>query len=584
MVGIQLQNPAHGEGKFRICPLHVLFHFKAHAGFRAHADGVAAQILGQLHFLHLLAQGFLHKGQEALHLLCLLLRFLLLFLSLQTQILGRSVAELLLHVGHQGLGNELVHILGKQQHIVALLAEGLHLRQLGQMVLVFTGHIVDLLLTFGHGFHIFLKTNQLALLMGPEQQQILAGILMSTVVRDGAVLQLAAKGGVELFVLLPVIFQHILQLGFDLLFNVPGNDGQLAALLQHFAADVQRQVLAVHHTPDKAEVLGQQILAGLHNHHTGGIQLQSPFEVLGIEVVGSLAGDVQQGLVADGTLGAGVDGPQGICKVIELVLIEGIVLRLGDILFGPLPDGHHGVQGLHIGIGFIFVGIRLLPGFGHFHFDGVADVVGIFADQVPDLILLQEIGELVIFRVFLQRHDDVGTGRFLGGFLNGIAVSTVRNPLPGGILTVLLCDDGDGGGHHEGGVEAHAELADDVDVLLLFHGLLEAQRTGLGNGAQVFFQFITAHADAVVGNGKGTAVLIPGDGDGKVLPGNAHLVIGQGRVGQLINGIGGIGDDLPQKDLPVGIDGVNHEVQQTLGLGFKLVLFHSDSCPFWLHY
>ena len=63
-------------------------------------------------------------------------------------------------------------------------------------------------------------------------------------------------------------------------------------------------------------------------------------------------------------------------------------------------------------------------------------------------------------------------------------------------------------GHHEGGVEAHAELADDVGgvlpaVLLLGQLLLELEGAAAGDGAQVLLQLLLRHADAVVGDGQG---------------------------------------------------------------------------------
>ena len=279
-----------------------------------------------------------------------------------------------------------------------------------------------------------------------------------------------------------------------------------------------------------------------------------------------------------------MDHPQGLGVVEKLVPVEAFVFFLGHVLLGPLPDGHHGVQGLHLGVGFILRGLVFLAfgllhrtGLGDLHADGVADIVGVLAHQGADLVLIQIFGVLVLLGVGLQSHDDVGAGGILLGFLDGIAVSAVGNPLPGGILAVFLGDYGDGRGHHEGGVEAHAELTDDVNVLFLLHGLLEAQGAGLGNGAQVLFHLFPGHTDAVIGDGQGPVLRVPGDGNGELIPVDAHLVIGEGGVGQLVDGIGGIGDDFPEEDLPVGIDGVDHQVQQTLGLGFELLLFHSKT-------
>ena len=66
-------------------------------------------------------------------------------------------------------------------------------------------------------------------------------------------------------------------------------------------------------------------------------------------------------------------------------------------------------------------------------------------------------------------------------------------------------------GHHKGGVEAHAELADDVGgvlpaVLLLGQLLLELEGAAAGDGAQVLLQLLLRHADAIVGDGQVRAI------------------------------------------------------------------------------
>ena len=356
-------------------------------------------------------------------------------------------------------------------------------------------------------------------------------------------------------------------------------------MLQHLPADIQGQILAVYHAPDEAEMLRHQVLAGVHDHHTAGIELQAPLEVLGVEIVRSLAGDIQQSLEGHLALGAEMDHPQRLIVVVELIPVEGVILLLGDILLVLLPDGHHGVQCHHFGIGFILGlvlgGILLLPGLLHLHADGVADVVGILGDQIPDLILLQILAVAILLGVGLQDHDHVGAGVLPLRFLDGIAVGAVGHPFIGLVGTVLLGDHGDFAGHHKGGVEAYAELADDVDILVLFlHGLLEAQGAGLGDGAQVLLHLLLRHTDAVIGDGQGPVLLVPGNGDGELIPGQPHLVVRQGRIGQLVDGIGGIGDDFPQENLPVGIDRIDHQVQQPLGFRFKLFLFHKSYLPF----
>ena len=424
--------------------------------------------------------------------------------------------------------------------------------------------------------------------MAVEQQQILRCFLVCAVVGDGAVLQLTAKGGVEFLVLLPVVFQHGFQLGFDLLLDVPGDDGQLAVVLEHFTADVQGQVLTVHHAADETEMLGQQVFAVVHDQHAAAVQLQAPLVILGIEIVGRLAGDIQQRLEGNVALHVVVDGAQGLIVVEELVPVEGLILFLGNVLLVPLPDGHHGVQGLHLGVGlvlgrFIFLALGVLvlrllhgTGLGDFHLDGVADVIGILPDQAADLVFFQILGVFFVLGIGFQGHDDVRSGSVLFRLLDGIAVRAVGDPLPCLVLAVLPGDNGDGGSHHKGGIETDTELTDDIDVLVLLHGLLEAQRAGLGDGTEILDHFVLRHTDAVIGNGQGAVFGVAGDGDGEFIPVDAHLVVGQRRIGQLIDGIGGVGDDLPKENLLVGINGVNHQVKKTLRLCFELLLFHNQ--------
>ena len=64
-----------------------------------------------------------------------------------------------------------------------------------------------------------------------------------------------------------VIFEHLQQVGLDLLLELLGDGTQLAIVLKRFARDVEREVLAVHHTTNEVEVIGQQLLAFLHDEH-----------------------------------------------------------------------------------------------------------------------------------------------------------------------------------------------------------------------------------------------------------------------------------------------------------------------------
>ena len=188
---------------------------------------------------------------------------------------------------------------------------------------------------------------------------------------------------------------------------------------------------------------------------------------------------------------------------------------------------------------------------------------------------------MLVLGVVLQVHDDLGARRVLIAFGDGVAVGPGGLPLIGGVAAELPGADRHLVADHEGGVEAHAELADDVGVLgVVSHLLLELVGAGGGDDAQVVLQVLLVHADAVVRHGDGPGVLVHAQFDLEVLPGQLHAVVRQGLVAQLVAGVAGVGDDLPEKDLLMGVNGVDHQVQQALGLRLELFLRHVQNTSF----
>ena len=175
-------------------------------------------------------------------------------------------------------------------------------------------------------------------------------------------------------------------------------------------------------------------------------------------------------------------------------------------------------------------------------------------------------------------QNNVGTGLVLLALGQGIAVSPVGLPHPGLVAAVGFGEDGDMVGHHKSGVEAHAELADHIDLLgsLIIGGQvgLELAGAAVGDGAQITLQILLCHAHAVIRDGQGTHLLVGDNGDLQVAPLHVHPLIGQGLIGQLVLRVAGIGDELTQEDFLVGIDGIDHHIQQPLGLRLELFLCH----------
>ena len=117
---------------------------------------------------------------------------------------------------------------------------------------------------------------------------------MGAVVGHHAVLDLGTEGTPELLVLLPVVLLHLQKLRLDLLLQGGGNDLQLAGVLEDLTADVQGEVSGVHHALHKAEVVGEQVGALVHDEYAGGVELQPLLVLPGVEVIGGLFGDIQQ--------------------------------------------------------------------------------------------------------------------------------------------------------------------------------------------------------------------------------------------------------------------------------------------------
>ena len=570
-----------------------LFHLDGQGAFGRQADGVVLQAGGDLHFLDLAVQSGLHGVEQGFVLGGGLLGGLLLLVGLQAQVAAVDVLELdgaVLALGIlageavHDLEAELVHVLGQQQQVIALVQHQRGGGQLGQTVGGVAGGEVDVLLVGGHLLDVLLQRDHLLLLGGVEQQQAPQQLGVHPVVGIDAELDLAAELLPEVLVLLPVIDQHGVQLVLDLLFQGVVDQLELAVLLQGLAADVQAQVLAVHDALDEAEIVGQQVGALVHDEHARSIEGQALLILLGVKIVGAVRGDKEQGVVVGGALGAADDDPGGVGVIAEVVLVELVVLLVGDFALLLLPDGHHAVQSFQLGVflplGLVVlglgVGLGLLTALGALHLDGVADVVAVLLDDGGHAVLRDVVVVVLGVGVGLDVQDDVGAGGLLPGGGDLIALHAAGLPLPGLAAAVSLGNDGDAVGHHKGGVEAHAELADDVDVLIGVLGL-EVLAARMGDGAQVLLQFFPGHADAVVRDGEHTVFLVKGEQDAEILPVHPHRGVGQALEVELVDGVGCVGDQLPQEDLLVGVDRVDHQVHQLFAFGLERLHCHSKN-------
>ncbi len=137
-------------------------------------------------------------------------------------------------------------------------------------------------------------------------------------------------------------------------------------------------------------------------------------------------------------------------------------------------------------------------------------------------------------------------------------------------------------GNDERRVEADAELANQVRILLLVAGQVfhEIGGAGLGDGAQVGHHVVAVHADAVVIEGNGLGVLVEADANPQIAATFEQLGLGQRLEAQLVGSVGSVGDQLAKEDFLVRVQRMNHQVKQLLhfGLeaqGFFVLSFHT---------
>ena len=574
---------------------------------------------------HGVAERLLHRAKEALVGLRRLVGGLLLLLARKVEVAARDVLELeravlalglgavglsllgslagsvvCVDLGHvlgrevaHGLEAELVDVVGAQKHVEALGEHGLDHRHLCQAIAIVAGGVVDGLLALGHGLRVLLQGDELLVLGAPEEQQAGELVLLHAIAGVDAVLEAAAEVAEELLVRLTVGVAHGLELGGDLLLDAALHGGELAVLLQRLAADVQCDVGRVDDAAHEVVVVGKKVRALLHDQDVGAVELEALLVIAAIEVEGGLAGDKEERVVLERALGVETEGARRVLPVVEGRLVELVVLLGRDVASALLPDGGHGVQGLELlvvlplrlvvvaGVG----GLLLLAGLGDHHLDRVAHVVAVALDQVLQGVLGEVLVVAGLVGVVLEGKDDVGAAgravrRVVGGDgLDGVALDAVGGPAQALVGAEGARDHADRLGHHEGGVEAHAEAADDVDgvALLVGVGLLELLGAGVGDGAEVLLELVGGHADAVVRDSEGAGVLVVGERDGEVLLVDFGGGVGQALEVELVDGVGGVGDELAQEDLAVGVDGVDHEVEELFALCLE---FAHGSRPF----
>ena len=90
------------------------------------------------------------------------------------------------------------------------------------------------------------------------------------------------------------------------------------------------------------------------------------------------------------------------------------------------------------------------------------------------------------------------------------------------------------------------------------------------DGTQIALELLGGHTDTVIRNSDRAGILIKGDTNGQVALIELDARILQALKVELVDGVARVRDKLAQEDFLIGVDGVDHEVEQFFALGLKL--------------
>ena len=108
--------------------------------------------------------------------------------------------------------------------------------------------------------------------------------------------------------------------------------------------------------------------------------------------------------------------------------------------------------------------------------------------------------------------------------------------------------------HHEGGIEAQSEMADDlVRVALVLIFLYEVGCAGEGDLVDVLLHLVRGHAQSIVHEGQGLLLRVHDDVYPRLVPLRQGILAHHVQLLQLRHGVAAVGDQLPVKDVVVVI-------------------------------
>ncbi len=315
-------------------------------------------------------------------------------------------------------------------------------------------------------------------------------------------------------------------------------------------------------------------MAVVHNEDALHIELYSGLVLSLVEIERRLRRHIKERGVVEASFRLGVDPKERVFPFAGERFVELLVVLVFQLTLGAAPESTGGVD-LFRGARLDRFLLRLIPvALVVGKKDGERNVVGVLLD---DLFESPAIGVLRAFLVEVKQHGGAGDGTLRR--FDIVAGFAIADPAPGLVLPRLAGYHLDFVCNHEGAIEAHAKLTDQVGVFPGIAGELGEKVLGAraGDRAQVRGQFLLVHADAGVGDGQCLFLLIELQLDARVKGKALVRVIDKGQVPELIQRVRGVGNEFAEKDLGVGIEGVDNQLQQLVDFSLKFAFRHRPS-------
>mmetsp|Transcript_478 Transcript_478/g.1109 ORF Transcript_478/g.1109 Transcript_478/m.1109 type:complete len:214 (+) Transcript_478:3749-4390(+) len=199
-------------------------------------------------------------------------------------------------------------------------------------------------------------------------------------------------------------------------------------------------------------------------------------------------------------------------------------------------------------------------------------------DQILDSLFFE-----VFAHVFLEVENDTGSSldSRIGSLGNGERSSGFGDPCVD-FVVIVLGDDLDLVGNQIGRVETDTELSNHGNIGSGGKGLHETLGSGLGNGSEVVDKVGLGHTNTAILNGKGVVSLIGNELDLQFWVSVQDGGIRQGLVANLIQSIGGVGDQFTKENFLVGVKGVDNQRKELVDISGEGVAFRfrHDDCLF----